>query len=107
MQSQHPLAYISKALGPRQQAMSIYETELLVIVYAFQKRGAYLSHAPFVFKTNRKSMENILEQRLHTPFQQVWVSKLMGLNLKFTIKKGHRTKLLMLFLENKELNYFP
>lgn len=45
MQDQHPIAYISKALSPRQQDMSIYERELLDIVYAVQKWGTYLSHA--------------------------------------------------------------
>lgn len=37
MEDNHPVAYISKSLGPRQQALSIYERELLAIVYAVQK----------------------------------------------------------------------
>ena len=27
MQNQHPVAYLSKALGPRNQALSVYEKE--------------------------------------------------------------------------------
>lgn len=66
MQEHHPIAYISKALGPRQQALSVYERELLAIVYAIQKWSSYLSHAPFIIKTDQKSIKHILEQRLHT-----------------------------------------
>ena len=32
MQEGHPIAYVSKSLGPRQLALSIYEKELLAIV---------------------------------------------------------------------------
>lgn len=78
MQDKHLIAYISKSLGPKQQVLFIYERELLVIVYAVQKWSTYLGHAPFVIKNDQKSIKFILDQRLHTPFQQVWVSKLMG-----------------------------
>jgi hypothetical protein len=44
MQNKHPIAYISKALGLKQQAMSIYERELLAIVYAIQKWSTYLAY---------------------------------------------------------------
>lgn len=45
MQNQHPIAYISKSLGHRQQTLSIYERELLAIVYAVQNGGlTYLMH---------------------------------------------------------------
>lgn len=36
-QNKHPIAYFSKALGPRGQAKSIYEKELMAIVMAIQK----------------------------------------------------------------------
>lgn len=86
MQDKHPIAYISKSLGPKQQAMSIYERELLAIVYAFQKWGSYLSHGPFVIKTDQKSVKFMLEQRLNTPFQKVWMSKLMGFDFEIQYK---------------------
>jgi hypothetical protein len=88
MQDQHPIAYISKSLGPRQQALSVYERELLAIVYVVQKWGAYLSHAPFIIKTYQKSIKHILEQQLNTPFQQVWVAKLMGFEFEIHYKEG-------------------
>lgn len=61
MQDKHPIAFISKSLGPKQQAMSIYERELLAIVYAVQKWGAYLAHGPFIIKTDQKSIKFLLE----------------------------------------------
>ena len=33
MQEGHPICYISRALGPRQQALSVYKKELMAIVY--------------------------------------------------------------------------
>jgi hypothetical protein len=88
MQDQHPIAYISKSLGPKQQAMSVYERELLAIVYAVQKWGSYLSHAPFIIKTDQKSIKYMLDQKLNTPFQQVWVAKLLGFDFEIQYKEG-------------------
>ncbi|MCH87769.1 putative retroelement pol polyprotein, partial [Trifolium medium] len=88
MQEHHPIAYISKSLGPKQQAMSVYERELLAIVYAVQKWGSYLSHAPFTIKTDQKSIKHMLDQKLNTPFQQVWVAKLLGFDFDIQYKEG-------------------
>ncbi|MCH81746.1 Ty-3/gypsy retroelement polyprotein [Trifolium medium] len=88
MQNRHPIAYISKSLGPRQQALSVYERELLAIVYAVQKWGSYLSHAPFVIKTDQRSIKHMLDQKLNTPFQQAWVAKLMGYDFEIQYKEG-------------------
>lgn len=68
--------------------MSIYERELLAIVYAVQKWGAYLSHEHFIIKTDQKSIKFMLEQRLNTPFQQVWMSKLIGFDFVIQYKEG-------------------
>jgi hypothetical protein len=37
MQNQHPVAYLSKALGPRNQALSVYEKECMAILLAIEK----------------------------------------------------------------------
>lgn len=37
MQDKHPLAYLSKALGPKSMGLSIYEKEFLAIILAVQK----------------------------------------------------------------------
>lgn len=65
MQDNNPIAYISKSLGPEQQALSVYERKLLAVVYAVQKWGADLSHKPFIIKTDQKK----LDHKLNTPFQ--------------------------------------
>jgi hypothetical protein len=41
MQDQHPIAYLSKALGPRNQALSVYEKECLAILLAIDKWRPY------------------------------------------------------------------
>lgn len=52
MQDNHPLAYISRALGPRWQRLSVYEKELLAIVVAVQKWEQYLMSTHFVIRTD-------------------------------------------------------
>jgi ABC-type antimicrobial peptide transport system ATPase subunit len=42
MQNHHPVAYLSKALGPRNQALSVYEKECLAILLAVEKWRPYL-----------------------------------------------------------------
>lgn len=69
LQNKHPIAYISKALGPKPQAMSIYEREFLAIVYDIQKWSTYLAYRHFIIKTDQKSINFMLEQMLNTPFQ--------------------------------------
>jgi hypothetical protein len=44
MQDQHPIVYLSKALGPRNQALSVYEKECLAILLAIDKWRPYLQH---------------------------------------------------------------
>lgn len=39
MQEKHPLAYLSKALGPKSMGLSIYEKEFLAIILAIQMEG--------------------------------------------------------------------
>ena len=44
MQEVHPLAFISKALGPKSQGLSTYEKEYLAILLAIQRWRSYLQH---------------------------------------------------------------
>lgn len=70
MQGGHPLAFLSKALGPKWQKLSVYEKELLAIVTAVQKWEQYLSGQQFVIRTDQKSLKWLLQQKISTPFQQ-------------------------------------
>ncbi|KAL8108106.1 hypothetical protein AgCh_024522 [Apium graveolens] len=88
MQEGHPLAFISKSLGPKLQNLSAYEKELLALLFAVQKWEQYLLGSHFIVKTDRKSLQWMLQQKLTTPFQQFWISKLMGFDYEIQYKKG-------------------
>lgn len=88
MQDNHPISYISRALGPKHQALSVYEKELLAVVYAVQTWNAYLAHKPFIIRTDQKSLKFLMEQKMTTPFQHMWVSKLMGYTFEIHYKQG-------------------
>jgi hypothetical protein len=66
MQQGHPLAFISKALGPRTKGLSMYEKEYLVILIAVDQWRAYLQLPEFVIVTDQKILTHLTDQRLHT-----------------------------------------
>jgi len=88
MQEGHPLAFISKALGPKSQGLSTYEKEYLAILLAIQQWRPYLQHNEFIIYTDQKSLTQLSEQRLHTHRQQKVFAKLLGLQYKVIYKKG-------------------
>lgn len=88
MQNGHPLAFISKALGPKSQGLSTYEKEYLAILLAIQQWRPYLQHGEFTIFTDQKSLCQLTEQRLHTHWQQKVFTKLLGLHYKIVYKKG-------------------
>lgn len=88
IQNGHPLAYLSKALGPRSQGLSTYEKEYLAILAAVDHWKHYLQHAEFHILTDHQSLAQLNEQRLHTVWQQKVFTRLLGLNYKIIYKKG-------------------
>lgn len=88
LQNGHPLAFISKPLGPRTKGLSTYEKEYLAILIAIDQWRQYLQHAEFIIHTDQKSLIHLNEQRLNTPWQQKKISKLLGLHYKIVYKKG-------------------
>ncbi|KAJ0494369.1 putative nucleotidyltransferase, Ribonuclease H [Helianthus annuus] len=88
MQNGHPIAYISKALSPKQQALSVYEKELLAIMFAIQHWRHYLSMGKFIIRTDQKSLKYLIDQKINTPLQHVWLSKMMGFDYEIVYKKG-------------------
>lgn len=85
MQEGHPLAYISRHLKGRQLHLSIYEKELLAVVYAVQKWCRYLLSNNFIIKTDQRSLKYLLEQRLNTPIQQQWLPKLLEFDYEIPV----------------------
>jgi len=79
-------------LGPRWQNLSVYEKELLAIVFAVQIWEQYLLGRPFIVKTDQKSLKHLLDQKLSTPFQQLWLTKLMGFQYEIQHKSGVENK---------------
>lgn len=58
------------------------------MVHAVQTWHAYLAHRPFIIKTDQKSLKYFMEQKITTPFQHLWLSKLMGYNFEIQYKQG-------------------
>lgn len=58
-QDGHPIAYVSKALGPRTQGLSTYEKESLVILLAVEQWKAYLLPAEFIINTDQRSLTHL------------------------------------------------
>lgn len=68
-QDGHLIAYISKALGPKNLSFSTYEKECLAILIAIVQWRPYLQHAQFIIKTDQQSLTHLDDQRVTTPWQ--------------------------------------
>lgn len=88
MQHGHPVAFLSKALGPKTRGLSTYEKEYMAIIVAVQQWRSYLQHGEFTILTDHKSLTQLNEQRLHTPWQHKVFTKLLGLNYRIQYRSG-------------------
>lgn len=79
VQDGHPMAYMSKVLGIKNQKLSTYEKEFLAVMMAVDKWRPYLQHGPFEIVTDHKSLCALGEQQLDTELQRKAMSKLVGL----------------------------
>ena len=89
MQNEHPVAYLSKALCPKNQALSTYEKECMAILLAVDKWRPYLQLQHFVIRTDHKSLLYLTEQRVHTKLQHKALLKLMDLQFNIVYKQGN------------------
>jgi len=64
----HPIAYLSRTLALKQQALSAYEKEFLAAVLAMEKWRPYLMGKHFTIKTDHFSLKYLLEQKISNPF---------------------------------------
>lgn len=62
LQNGHPLAFISKTLGPRNLGLSAYEKEYLAILLAVEQWRHYLLQSEFVIHTDHRSLTHLNEQ---------------------------------------------
>jgi hypothetical protein len=82
LQNGHPLAYISKPLGPKSVGLSTYEKEYMAILLAVEQWKSYLQHGEFVIYTDQRNLIHLSDQRLNTPWQQKVFTKLLGYSIK-------------------------
>lgn len=87
-QNRHPLAFVSKALGPRNKGLDAYEKEYLALILAMDQWRQYLQNSEFVIYSDHRSLSHLTKQKLHTPWQQKMLSKLIGLQYRIVYKKG-------------------
>lgn len=91
-QEGHPIAFVSKALGIKNQGLSTYEKESLAILMAVDHWRPYLQFAEFIIQTDHRSLAHLDDQRLSTYWQQKALTKLMGLQYKICYKQGLTNK---------------
>ncbi|KAL3534796.1 hypothetical protein ACH5RR_003257 [Cinchona calisaya] len=78
----------TQAFSPKDLGLSVYEKELMAVVMAVGKWKHYPKGYHFVIKTDHHSLKYLLEQRINTPLQQKWLTKLLGFDYEIQYKKG-------------------
>nr|GEU34614.1 transposon Ty3-I Gag-Pol polyprotein [Tanacetum cinerariifolium] len=85
---QHPISFLSKALSPKQQTLSVYEKELLAILMAMKQWHYYLITGSFIIRTDQNSLKHLLAQKVTTPLPHKWLAELLGYDYTIEYKKG-------------------
>ena len=88
MQEDRPIAFLSKALGPTHQHLSIYEKEFLALIMAIEKWRPYLQRQEFIIRIDHKSLPYLTEQNLQSDLQRKAMTRLMGLHFKVVYRRG-------------------
>ncbi|KAM2104973.1 hypothetical protein ACFX1R_015519 [Malus domestica] len=91
-QEGRPIAFLSQALGPKNRALSTYEREMLAVLHAVNKWQSYLLGNHFIIKSDHHSLKYFLQNRVNSPIQQRWVSKLLGFDYEIQYKKGNENR---------------
>ncbi|KAK8934390.1 hypothetical protein KSP39_PZI015066 [Platanthera zijinensis] len=86
MQEGRPLAFYSKALAPRTLGLSTYEKEMLAIIHAVAVWRPYLLGRHFTIRTDHQSLKHFLDQRISSPLQQKWVTKLLSYDYEISYR---------------------
>lgn len=65
LEKDQPIAFLSKALGPKHREFSIYEKEFLALILAVESWRPYLRRQEFLIRTYHHSLSYLIEQTLH------------------------------------------
>jgi hypothetical protein len=95
MQKGQPIAYLSKALGPKAAAMSIYEKEGLAILEALRKWRHYLLGNQLIIRTDQRSLKYLSSQRLLEGIQHKLMLKLLEFDYSIEYKTLFRFRRLI------------
>ncbi|XP_004296076.1 PREDICTED: uncharacterized protein LOC101299658 [Fragaria vesca subsp. vesca] len=87
-QEKRPVAYLSKALSPSHQTLSTYDKEMMAILFAVGKWRHYLLGNRFTILTDHQTLRHLLTQRISTPSQHRWLSKLLGYDYEIVYQAG-------------------
>lgn len=82
------IAFFSKAISDKAAFLSTYKKELLALVLAVKKWCHYLLGRKFIVRTDHQSLRFLLTQKVGTPVQQQWVSKLFGNDFVVEYRSG-------------------
>lgn len=92
MQQGRPLAYLSRAIGPKAAALSTYDKEALAILEALKKWKHYFVGTSLIIKTDQASLKYINEQRITEGVQHKLLIKLLSYDYQIEYKKGSTTR---------------
>jgi hypothetical protein len=109
MQDGRPLVFTNKQLSERHLGQSTYEKEMLAILHVVDLWCPHLLGQRFQIKTDNQSLKYFLEQRVSSPEQQKWVTKLFGYDYEIIYKKEKKMWWLMPFSGNMKTTglFFP
>jgi len=88
MQQERPIAFMSQVIHRKALHLSTYEKELMALVLVVKKWCSYVLGQTFRVQTDHQSLKYLLEQKVGTPMQQKWLTKLLGFDFLVGYKKG-------------------
>ena len=87
-----PVVFYSHGLPQTKAPKSAYEIELLAIVMAVQKWKHYLTHRPFMIRSDQMSLKYLWEQKEISSQFAKWLVKLMGFQFTVKYREGRTNK---------------